>query len=107
MTDTPEMIEWLDRIILGSETTKGHGKRATRKALMNIGEARHLLYEDLGYDITRKQFEGLRDAQNYELGIKEEQIRYRVIKHDKPTGQVHYRQVFRDVYGRFAKKPNT
>lgn len=103
MTDTPEMTEWLDRIVIK------HGKRATHKAFgrtISIGEARHLLYEDLGYDITRKQFEGLKDALDFELGIKEKQYRYRVFKGGKPTGQVHYRQVFVNKLGQFARKPS-
>jgi len=105
MTDTPEMTEWLNRIILGTDNTPGHGERQTFKSLSGgIGEARALLYGDLHYDITRKQFEGLVEAKNEAFPLKEEQIRYKEIKHGKLTGIVWYRQVFRDVWGHFAKR---
>ena len=106
MTDTPEMIEWLNRIILGTKTTPGHGKKNIYRALNNLGEARVLLHKNLGYDITRKQFEGLREAREAES--PEYQVRQSVIRYQnkKTRGRVRYQTVYRDNLGRFAKNPN-
>lgn len=102
MTDTPEMAEWLKRIILA------HGEKQVVKGLMSLGNARQLLYGDLNYDITRKQFEGLREAREnmpVESGmiVKREYVNHKVYREGKPTGQVHQQVVYRDILGRFSR----
>ena len=87
MTDTPEMTEWLNRISLT------HGEKNTFAGLSGkIGEARHLLYEDLGYDITRKQFEGLKEAKEIQEKV------------DALAEEKHIEQKWRTIPGRAYKQ---
>jgi hypothetical protein len=105
MTDTPEMTEWLNRIKIWYNE-KGIPTKSVYKSLDNLGDARQLLHQNLGYDITRKQFEGLKEAREAEAPqyqVKIETIRYK----DKYTaGRVHYRTVYRNGLGQFVKNPN-
>lgn len=116
MTDTPEMVEWLNRIRIGNDKVQGHNNREIDKAMTSLGEARKMLYQDLNYDITRKQFEGLRDARNVEREgfaqkVLEKADRLGIEKLQRETPNRHIYQEFNadrngNIGWHFARRPN-
>jgi len=95
MAGTPEedLLGWLER------EEERLGFTALETGMSDIGKARDLFYDELGYDMTDAQFSGLKDAQmtRYEelpaIGVE-----YRRIEHSWG-----YQPTYRDTTtGRFA-----
>src|SRR3990170_2104907 len=59
MTDTPEIAAWLTRF------EKKFGETQTASALQQLKTARELFYSELGYNVTRRQFEALKGERNF------------------------------------------
>ena|SRR3990172_5948348 len=102
MTDTPEIAAWLTRF------EKRFGETQTASALQQLRAARELFYNELGYNITRRQFEALKGESDFregpfkELGIKVEQGRtYRDKEHRDIVNQQNYRDI---KTGQFMKR---
>jgi len=101
MTDTPEIAEWLTRF------EKRFGADQTASALGRLSNARDLFYNELGYNVTRKQFEALNQGENeknqylIELNIRAETGR----KITHKDGSVTYQTNYRDAKGHFTKSP--
>ena len=101
MTDMPEIAEWLTRF------EKRFGANETASALGRLSDARDLFYDELGYNVTRKQFEALNQGENeknqylIELNIRAETGR----KFTHKDGSVTYQTNYRDIKGRFTKSP--
>jgi hypothetical protein len=95
MTDEPEVAEWLTRF------EKKFGLNNTRQGLLKLQDARELFYEELGYNITRKQFEN--------LASENEQRKQAEILAGVTPGTVKIgnreQNVYRNSKGQFAKKP--
>ena len=58
MTDALEIAEWLTRF------EKKIGADEARGALEKLEDARKLFYDELGYNLTRRQFEALNQGEN-------------------------------------------
>jgi len=103
MTDMPEIAEWLTRF------EKRFGANETTSALGKLSEARDLFFDELGYNVTRKQFEALNQRENeknqylMELNIRAETGRKITHKDGSITYQINYR----DAKGHFTKSPFT
>jgi len=101
MTDAPEIAAWLTRF------EKKFGETQTASALQQLKTARELFYSELGYNVTRRQFEALKGESDFretdfkELGLRVEKGReYR----DKEHRDIVHQQNFRDLKtGRFLK----
>src|SRR3990172_2751599 len=102
MTDAPEIAEWLTRF------EKRFGADQTATTLQKLSDARDLFYKELGYNITRKQFEALNQGENeknqylIEQGIKAETGRRFINKERQEGYQTNYRDI---TTGRFVKNP--
>lgn len=101
MTDVPEIAQWLTRF------EKKFGVEETRGSLQKLSDARELFFEELGYNITRKQFEHLNEAKNEKV---QEEIRSHVIaskgrkyiKNDREYHQIIYKN---ETTGQFSPAP--
>lgn len=95
MAGTPEedLLSWLDR------EEERLGFDALDDAMGDIEVARSLLYDELGYDITDAQFEGLRDA----LMTRYEELPTVGVEYGRIEHDWGYQTTYRDIVsGRFV-----
>lgn len=102
MTDSAEIAAWLTRF------ERRFGVDETRLSLQKLSLARELFFEEIGYDITRRQFEALSEQNNQKVQqeilaeVRAETGKERVDK----KGRVYYQTNYRDLRtGRFTKRP--
>jgi len=101
MTDEAEVAQWLSRF------EKRFGTSQTAKALQKMEDARKLFYNELGYNITRRQYENLRSAENDNVQQDiEEDLRRETGRHYiNKQGQTVYQTNYRDLRtGRFTSR---
>ena len=88
-------LDWLER------EEERLGFAAVDTGLADIKSARDLLYEELGYDVTEKQFEALKDA----VITRYEELPSIGISYDRVEHAWGYQDTYRDIItGRFTAK---
>ena len=101
-TEAPEIAQWLTRF------EKRFGASESRQSMQQLSKARELFFDELGYDLTRKQFEALRSEANERTqeeildNVRVETGRKYISKKD---GKEYYQTNYRDTRtGRFTKR---
>lgn len=95
-----EIMQWL------TKSEEKFGLNATREALNKLDKARELWYQDIGYNLTRKQFERLNEAKNEKVQVEiTENVRPDSRKYINKKGVEKIINFYRNIAGQFTENP--